>query len=686
MLSPIRRLDSARLVHRLYSSSCAFQSKRHLSKWTFSQRNLVARRSNGIPIIARQRLRFSSTKTGPQLPRKVEPNYLPVTCPGCGAYAQWITPGEAGYYDLKRSLVKEYIRQCQREKLLDAPEVTEAEEKNGSEEGIAATEPPNIDTKLAPGKDEVEPESNSTHSEPTEKNPESNPENDSSSTQPASSSSETTPSSQQPESQPASTNEPKPGKKDKQNTKGIISDLSPKPAPVCDRCNQLVNHTSGESIPYPPLSYISDIMAETPFKDNHVYHVIDAADFPLSVIPHLEHALPLASLRSKNRRSLPTKYAAGGKLASLNFIITRSDLLGRSKEDVDTFMSTMMTMLRDTLGSKGAKVRLGNVHMVSTNRGWWTREVKEKLWEHGGAIWLVGKANVGKSKLMSSIFPKSAPESSKKIPPLKEAKIVGRSNKTAEKKAKSNDDLSEDGLLPPVRQETNWPEFPIDSTRSGTTASPIRLPFDNHRGELIDLPGLHRTGLDKYVRPELQPEIVMERFIRAKRQSLAPGRSIIFGGLVRVTGITDDIFMTIPFVPLESHATSTVKAEEKYQGNAKLPIKDLSIDNVHEHMKSAGIFELKYEVTKEYDTNPKRIRWGVELYKLYGIDILIEGVGWIEFQVQVRTKDRHGDEFPKIEVFSPEGKFIGSRPPICAWSKLVNGKPKRKGNKNVPAP
>lgn len=35
---------------------------------------------------------------------------LPVSCPGCGAFTQWIDPKEAGYYTTTRRAVKAYIR------------------------------------------------------------------------------------------------------------------------------------------------------------------------------------------------------------------------------------------------------------------------------------------------------------------------------------------------------------------------------------------------------------------------------------------------------------------------------------------------------------------------------------------------------------------------------------------------
>lgn len=37
---------------------------------------------------------------------------LPVSCPGCGAFAQWIEPEEPGYYNLNRGAVKKFVNRA----------------------------------------------------------------------------------------------------------------------------------------------------------------------------------------------------------------------------------------------------------------------------------------------------------------------------------------------------------------------------------------------------------------------------------------------------------------------------------------------------------------------------------------------------------------------------------------------
>lgn len=63
--------------------------------------------------------------------------------------------------------------------------------------------------------------------------------------------------------------------------------------PICDRCHNLHHNGVGSSIIHPSMHSIQQIIEESPHKQNHIYHVIDAADFPMSLIPNLQYALDL---------------------------------------------------------------------------------------------------------------------------------------------------------------------------------------------------------------------------------------------------------------------------------------------------------------------------------------------------------------------------------------------------------
>ncbi|KAF3008989.1 hypothetical protein E8E13_011540 [Curvularia kusanoi] len=566
--------------------------------------------------------------------------------------------------------------------------------------------------------------------------------------------------------------------------------LQPQPdTPVCDRCHNLIHHSVGTPIHHPTVASIQQTIAESPHRRNHIYHVVDAADFPLSIVPNLQSSLRIPKLRTQNRRAKHKGWVANDRIAEVSFIITRADLLAPKKEQVDSLMPYITEVLRDALGRENNKARLGNVRLVSAKRGWWTKEVKEDIWERGGAGWMVGKVNVGKSNLFEAVFPKgrgadyqdvrkirSAAEREAMLNAATSLEELTRVQKQLEDEdaeierynnrpnqhvheppralergpeEEEEDEEDPDALLPPPQPYTPYPVLPIASSLPGTTASPIRIPFGKNRGELIDLPGLARTspGLETFVQPSHQQDLIMTSRLNAERLSLKPGQSLILGGgLVRITPMTDDlIFLVHSFVPIHAHVTRTEKAHayQTQTSERQLQVPPILAANVGSHMNSAGRFKLKWDVTKKLagpltSTVAGKMKPENLPFRVWSTDILIEGVGWVEVSCQTRrpqgwkpvgmqkkdpnharherekrlrdekeSKDRKfaaiaraeaagddvddalsrefakqaqskaeeadGDEmaaweedYPEIEVFSPLGKFIGARRPMCA--------------------
>ncbi|RMZ71293.1 hypothetical protein GMOD_00005827 [Pyrenophora seminiperda CCB06] len=558
-------------------------------------------------------------------------------------------------------------------------------------------------------------------------------------------------------------------------------DVEAPETPVCDRCHQLIHHRVGSPIHHPTVESIQQTIAESPHRRNHIYHVVDAADFPLSIVPNLQSSLRIPKLRTQNRRAKHKGWVANDRIAEVSFIITRADLLAPKKEQVDVLMPYVRDVLRDALGRQNANARLGNVRLVSAKRGWWTKEVKEDIWERGGAGWMVGKVNVGKSNLFEAVFPKGRGadyQDVRKVRSAAEREAMLSSVKTLEDlsqvqrqlaeedaeieriKAKSREHVHEppaepeeqldeeddfddpDALLPPPQPYTPYPVLPVASSLPGTTASPIRIPFGRNRGELVDLPGLARTspGLETFVQPTSHDELVMTNRINSERYTLKPGQSLILGGgLIRITPKTEDlVFLAYPFVPIHPHVTRTEKAIE-YQAQTsdrQLQVAPILAPNVGSKMYPAGTFQLKWDVTKKLagpvtsaaagKMKPENLP-----FRIWATDILVEGVGWIEVSAQTRRpqgwkpsglvkknpnqakfdritrlqeendyKDRKfaaiaraeqegrdveevleeefyedrkrervegwEEEYPEVEVFSPLGKFVGQRRPMCA--------------------
>ncbi|KAJ4368780.1 Mitochondrial ribosome small subunit biogenesis protein [Neocucurbitaria cava] len=289
----------------------------------------------------------------------------------------------------------------------------------------------------------------------------------------------------------------------------------PPQTPVCDRCHNLIHHHVGTPIHHPTVESIQQTIAESPHRRNHIYHVVDAADFPLSIIPNLQSSLRIPKLRTQNRRAKHKGWVANDRIAEVSFIITRADLLAPRKEQVDVLMPYFTEVLRDALGRVNNKARLGNVRLVSAKRGWWTKQVKEDIWERGGAGWMVGKVNVGKSNLFEAVFPKgrgadyqdvrrirSAAEreamlnNAKSLDDLvqvqqqlaeEDAETERLKNKPQQHLHQPPEELQEeqpdeedfedpDALLPPPQPYTPYPVLPIASSLPGTTASQSASP------------------------------------------------------------------------------------------------------------------------------------------------------------------------------------------------------------------
>nr|OQO26851.1 hypothetical protein B0A51_07811 [Rachicladosporium sp. CCFEE 5018] len=485
--------------------------------------------------------------------------------------------------------------------------------------------------------------------------------------------------------------------------------------PVCNRCHMLHHNGAGSSIIHPSMQSIQAIIEESPHRHNHIYHVLDAADFPMSLIPNLQHALELPRLRTQNRRSKSMRYIRG-RVAEVSFIITRSDLLAPVKEQVDGLMPYLQDVLRDALGKSGQNVRLGNVRCVSAKRSWWTKQVKEEIYGRGGAGWMVGKVNVGKSALFESTFPKGR---GREVSPELKTRLDSENAAAAdsahlgdgindaltvvqpvselyrplpeayqESEIDALDDeafLNEDEarLLPPAQPETAYPRMPLISSLPGTTASPIRVPFGQGKGELIDLPGVERNTLEYHVLLRHRSDLVLTSRVTPEQHVIKPGQSLLLGGLIRITPKTEDLIMMMyPFLPpsLTPHVTSTEKAiaiqtgfftetNEPYAGTvpsiATPPAKTL--------MESAGSFPLSTDVTKKRAGPVTAVAAGKQKahdlpYIVYATDILLSGLGWVEVVAQVR-RGAFGDpgKVPEVEVWSPEGKYVGQRRCMNGW-------------------
>jgi hypothetical protein len=323
---------------------------------------------------------------------------------------------------------------------------------------------------------------------------------------------------------------------------------------------------------------------------------------------------------------------------------------------------------------------------------------------------MVGRVNVGKSLLFENVFPKG-----RNADLLGQA--AGRGKVESEAVASSGpepyaieqfdqeglqlddsdtlDDLDGDSLLPPAPPEVAFPVLPIVSALPGTTASPIRVPFGRGRGELIDLPGLDRGKLETYVDDKHKLDLVMRHRAKTEQYVVHPGQSILIGGIIRITPTgSETMLLACPFVPIKCHVTNTEKATA-IQNQTEPNWTNFSIAKPMvggPKISSAGIIPLKWDVTKPR-AGPLTSKTAICLkpailpFQVFGTDILIEGCGWVELAVQVRKKafyisDNEEVVYPTVEVFSPNGKYVGVRRPMNAW--MMSEGSRKTGSKSRP--
>ena len=382
----------------------------------------------------------------------------------------------------------------------------------------------------------------------------------------------------------------------------------------------------------------------------------------------------------------------------MSFIITRSDLLAPRKEQVDSMMPNIVHVLRDALGSRAESVRLGNVRCVSAKRGWWTNQVKEEIYDRGGGGWMVGKVNVGKSRLFEAVFPKGRTANisfdatrhaareglqySQTSPAPSAAGATWDQRRPLNIREEGHGNL-QNSNLPCAPPETPFPELPLVSSLPGTTASPIRLAFGNGKGELVDLPGLERGNLEAYVMDEFKPDLIMRNRPKPEQVSIKYGQSLLVGGLIRITPLIPDlVILAYPFIPLRCHITSTERAIAIHTQQEPSGVPSIMKIGAGNRMASAGRFPLKWDVTKQ-QAGPLTskaaggLKTTVLPFIVLSTDLLIEGCGWVELVAQVRKKDFENQAaaggffddkpYPMVEVVSPGGRSIGVRRPLGAW-------------------
>lgn len=297
---------------------------------------------------------------------------------------------------------------------------------------------------------------------------------------------------------------------------------------VCSRCHEMVYHHKGADLPaYPTLNTLTKLLLNSPHQKNHIYHLIDAVDLPMSLIP---------DLRSHISSTLPKEIRRG---ITISYIVTRADLLMRLRKEVSSLMTWIKKVIKDAL-PEGEKVegRDDKIHVISVRNGWGVGTVKEEIHNRVGGVWILGAVNVGKSRFVREVWPEGAEsrpvtlEEAREydiLPEQAEVETDGHENKP------KNADQNGRELVVYHKEQNTLKTPPTVSDIPGTTAAPIKVTYKTAGrrgkawGELIDLPGMERwvgfgdKGLLQYVRDDKKLDLTMDHIIKHSQYTIKPG-------------------------------------------------------------------------------------------------------------------------------------------------------------------
>ena len=253
------------------------------------------------------------------------------------------------------------------------------------------------------------------------------------------------------------------------------------------------------------------------------------------------------------------------------------------------------------------------LYVVSNRNAWDIGNLKEEIAKRTGGVWFVGAVNVGKSSLLSSIWPEDGRPRPVSLEDAAEFDILPaealesdeyeeyepeyepepapetREYKYGEYETvlpsepsapvvvpETIDQILAKVQTPKAPKKVILPRYnhvaPLVSDIPGTTAAPIRVSYKSvgrggkYRGEVVDLPGLSRwvgfkdEGLMRYIRPGWRRDVIMLERVNAEQHTIKPGQSMIIGGLYMFTPKNcNEVVLVYPFTSLPVHVASTAK-------------------------------------------------------------------------------------------------------------------------------
>ncbi|KAK6359471.1 hypothetical protein TWF696_000627 [Orbilia brochopaga] len=431
-----------------------------------------------------------------------------------------------------------------------------------------------------------------------------------------------------------------------------------RPFVMCSRCRNLVHHGKLLSdIPDASFTHIAKVIAQSPFTRIHIYHVLDAADFPMSLLPNARKNI-LYALKS---------FPGGNKKdVTMSYVITRADLLMPTEMQVSSLMTYFRRVLSEKLDVGDASLK--DLRVVSAKRVWTTERLKDEVRGRKGGVYLLGKTNVGKSRLYEAIFPKKG-----RATVLDQTKEFGKGD--LDHPVPAEEEGEEDWYIQ-NGHKVRYPDMPLSHKTPGTTVGAIAIDFAAGRGQLVDLPGMERRGILEHINKNHIADVTLLNRKIPERFVLKSYQTFLVGGLVTVKAVQPEDQSVLPIVleialfsQLPGHCGKHDKVKgflDPTIGGDKRRAFMWTMPHISQVMASAGVFTLKDDITAQrckavIDQNPDFMK--TAQFRVYATDIVIEGCGWLEISAQIPKNN----PLPQIEVHSPYGRGVEQRETMKAY-------------------
>jgi len=213
-----------------------------------------------------------------------------------------------------------------------------------------------------------------------------------------------------------------------------------------------------------------------------------------------------------------------------------------SERQISSLMTYIKKRIKDALPEDERVESVADrIHVISTRNGWGVGKVKDEIRSRTGGVWIIGGINVGKSRFVKEMWPEGGESRPVTREEAEEYGILPEGGEGTEGRAEGNTEGKEGGVEN-KKGNMAYEYFlntlhiaPTVSDVPGTTAAPIKIAYrtsgrERGWGEMIDLPGFERwvgygeNGLLKYVRPELQMAIAMDKRVKGQQYTIKSGK------------------------------------------------------------------------------------------------------------------------------------------------------------------